>query len=349
MARKQEIDHDEDDSFDLEEVLDPETTAAPLHWRAPKIHPEIVAHGAELARLAIEMARLERSQGKTVVSPLECLEAAGMLFQRAMDMVPATVNLSRPDRQEYDAWIRDQIADKTTRKPVPWAVICSEGQASNDARKTSVNLIIDGKTVSYEWKAYVQLEKEGGLKALLFKHAMRVCFQEKKQKWMVGRLKRILTVWAFHHQRRLWDKAQREAWWNHRLDKKRRGRALFESKLQELNEFQIKDLVRTRAEKLRRQRRMRRIVIVWRQFDMEWTAPFFREAMNQAQNSPWTCKEGRNEVLKSWQQLSAKDFASRLLKWAQAGELRAADFKAIALTRKMNPPGGRQRGISCMD
>jgi len=347
MAAKQDDNGMAEEWRDDDEQTDGDRMVAPLHWKEPQFHPEIVAHGAELARLAVELTRLELSRGNKDVSPSDCLHDAGMLLQRAMEMVPGTVNLSKPDRQEYDRWMSDHLRKKFADNTVPWKVICAEGRRAEDAPKTTLHLLINGQRVTYEWKAYVQIEKEGGLKALLLKHAMRVCFQEAGQRWRVRAVERILEIWAFHYVRRRWNDGKRKAWWQRRLERRHHLAKKREAHLRGLSEPQAKDAERTWKEQSKRRKMKRSLMALARHSDLKWTLPSFKQAMKgMPETMPCSSREWRTGVVQAWQELSAKDFAGRLLTWAQAGELRAVDFKSIAITRKLNPPGGKLRGNS---
>lgn len=347
MAAKQDENGMAEDWHDDDERSNGDRMVPPLHWKEPKLHPEIVAHGAELARLAVELTRLEHGRGNKDVSPLDCLHDAGMLLQRAMELVPATANLSKPDRQEYDRWMSDHLRKRFADNTVPWKVICSEGRRAEDAPKTTLHLHINGQRVTYEWKAYVQIEKEGGLKALLLKHAMRVCFHDAGQRWRVRAVERILAIWAFHHMRRRWFEEQRKAWWRRRLERRRSLAKRREAYLGGLSEPKAKDVEHAWKEQRKRRKMTRSLKALARHPDLEWTVPFFKQATKELPNTTsWPSREWRTGLVQAWQELSAKDFAGRLLKWAQAGELRAVDFKSIATTRKLNPPGGKLRGNS---
>lgn len=350
MTEGQQDELEDDDSFDVEALLEPEPMVAPPHWREPKIHPEIVAHGAHLARLAIEISRLERGRDGHGRPPIDCLDDAGMLLQKAFEIVPCTVNMSRPSREEHQEWVRGHIMADLRGRTVPRAVICSENKRASQAPKTRMRLTIGGKRVPYEWKAYVQVEKEGGLKALLFKHAMRMCFEDPVPRRRMCRLQRILAVWAFHHQRRNWNAEKRREWWLKRRERKRLAVEFRASALARLKEPQARAKKQEWEEKRKRSKRWRSIKAVSRHIDISWAKPLFQAAVESMPNElRWPTVEWRRAVVQAWQEASAKDFAARLLRSARAGQLSITDFKAIAITRKLYPPGGAQRRTSGRD
>lgn len=330
--------NEDKEEVDLYPSIDRRELKPPQWWYEPTMNAEIVDHGAILAQLAIELARLEKSSGKSR-SPADCLLDASVLLQRACDLVPHTVNLSRGTSEERDAWLKEHIANDIGEDRVPWKVICSEGKPAHEAPKTNVRLEIDGIPMTYQWKAYVQLEKEGGLKALLFRHATRVAFETGRSKHAVHRLRRILTLWACRRIRHDWPQGMRKRWWQ-----KRRVRKIsHEARTADGSHKKMYEVTAKR-------RKMRKFSHVLRAADLSWTYRFLVDALASIPAAKVSLARSWQEaIIAKWKETSTRDFADRLLESAQQGTLNIATFESIALTRKLNPPGGRFRRKSESD
>lgn len=324
MPRKQ-IDESEDaDENNDDELMESEGTEmplppAPLHWHEPKVHPEIVSHGVAIAQLAIELARLNRATATSnQKSPLDYLAEANELLNHACGLVPSIINLSRPSADEKEKWHKERLAIITERPVVPWRDICAEGVLAKDAPKRKVKMLNgEGKPFTYVWKAYTQIDKPEGLRALLLRHAERMAFG---QGWASKHFKKIelaLVRFAHFRTRKTWESERRKAWLQCR---------------------------KKRADKSRKRPKLLKLL---RSSSWYWNAPMMVDAIKLTPMNDgialraWGC-----EVIEQWKAAACRDFADRLLRAAKAGEMTTVNFDAIAETRKLHPPGGGNRRTS---
>jgi hypothetical protein len=308
-----------DEGVDAEEFLDLDNSdeGPPLHWRKPRIHPEIVNHGAAIARLAVELARLDRVTKRTDGKPVSSfLVEANELLNGACELVPSVTPLGSEDinPREVDAWVRRRI-EKTCKRPVvPWEDICAEGEQAKNAPTRKVEMLRDGKPFTYTWKAYVQIEKEEGLRALLLRHAERIVFGDESARKHLKKIK--LALWRLAHfkARLTWPIRKRKKW------------------------------LKKRAKRAARSRKRLNVTNLLRESRWHWTRGLMLEALKAA---PRNLNDARRtwllDVVDRWRTASCRDFAGRLLAEAKAGLMREVDFNAIAFTRQLNPRGGSQR------
>jgi hypothetical protein len=317
MPPKPSVQLNDDEGVDAEEFLDLGNSdeGPPLHWRNPKIHPEIVNHGAAIARLAVELARLDRVTTRTDGKPVSSfLVEAKELLNGACELVPSVTILNGEgiNTGEVNAWVRRRI-EKTYKRPVvvPWEDICAEGKPAKNAPTRKVEILRDGKPFTYTWKAYVQIEKEEGLRALLSRHADRAAFGDEAARKYLKKI--TLALWRLAHfkERRTWPIRKRKKW------------------------------LKKRAKRAARSRKRPNVAKLIRKSRWYWTRGLMLEALKAApRNSTDTRRMWVLDVVDKWKAASCRDFAGRLLAAAKAGVLREVDFNAIALTRHLNPPGG---------
>jgi hypothetical protein len=182
----------ESDQDDAEEEPTPlpaeKVPPLPVECLEPRIHPEVVQHGAALASLAIQLARLKAGD------PMDCLSEAGKLLEAAIRLVPSVGNISRLSPDERDAYARTVfLAEQGDEEFVPWEWICQEGARIESVKPKLLRLEIGGKTQPYFWKPYRQAEsKRGGVRELFLKHAHRVGFEKPEQTNAIEHLRAML-------------------------------------------------------------------------------------------------------------------------------------------------------------
>jgi hypothetical protein len=324
MPKKQNAELPGDDEGYDDELVESEGAKktlppAPLHWHEPKVHPEIVNHGAAIARLAVELARLDRMTTKSNQKKASAyLAEANALLNDACGLLPTIVNLSRPSADERERWSKERIEILCESPVVPWRDICAEGVLAKAAPKRKVKMQNgDGKLFTFTWKAYTQIEKSEGLRALLLRHAERMIFGNEWASKHLKKIERALVRFAHFKARKTWKVTRRKAWLQGR---------------------------KRRAAKSRKRHKLSTLI---RKSRWYWTVPMMVAAIKST-----TLKDGLilrawgREVIEHWRAAACRNFADRLLREAKAGVMSEKDFDAIAITRSLNPPGGCNRRTS---
>ncbi len=162
----------------------------PAECLEPRIHPEVVQHGAALAGLAIQLASLKSGE------PMDCLPEAGRLLEAAIRLVPALANLARLPPDDRDAYtLRLFQEERGEEEFVPWEWICQEGARPENVKPKSMKIKIGGKPQAYLWRPYRQTEsKRGGVRELFLKHAHRVGFEKPEQTNAIEHLRAMLEA-----------------------------------------------------------------------------------------------------------------------------------------------------------